>query len=83
MPVKFDAEQLTAALRQLATDKPNPPVSRPTGLQNASDEWKQSEEFRVRVISARTKLKLMRDRSDALRDSLERFRTQQNSVINA
>lgn len=83
MPVKFDAEEFSTALRQLASDKSSAPAHRPTSLHRASDEWKQSEEFRVRVISARTKLKLMRDRSEALQDSLQRFRSQQRNVVGA
>lgn len=83
MPARFDPEEFNTALRQLRQGKSNAQAIRPTSLHQASDEWKQSEEFRVRVISARTKLKLMRDRSEALEESLQRFRSQQRSVIRA
>jgi hypothetical protein len=83
MPARFDAQEFSTALRQLGRGKSNTLVNRPTSLHLACDEWKQSEEFRVRVIAARTKLKLMRDRSEALEESLQRFRSQQRSVISA
>ena len=77
MPANFIADEFDTALRQLE------PV-RHTSRQNLSalghpalDEWQQSQAFKVRVISSRTKLKLMRDRSEALRDSLQRFREKQ------
>ncbi|MBL0163896.1 MAG: hypothetical protein IPP82_09720 [Xanthomonadales bacterium] len=83
MPVKFDAEEFASALRQVkpiasalsANPQPKAPLT--------TEEWQQSEEFRLRLISARTKLKLMRDRSDALRDSLQRFRAQQGTANRA
>ncbi len=77
MPVKFDAEEFASALRQVKSAAPVPSANPPAKAVLATEEWQQSEEFRVRVITARTKLKLMRDRSDALRDSLQRFRAQQ------
>ena len=83
MPVKFDPEEFDIALRHLghATPvMPSPPVAdQPV----PAEEWQRSEMFKVRVIKARTKLKLMRDRSDALRDSLQRFRAQQSTVSRA
>jgi hypothetical protein len=82
MPVNFDADEFATALRQVKQAKPVPhgPAS---GTPLSTEEWQQSEEFRVRVISSRAKLKLMRDRSDALRDSLQRFRSQQQDVLRA
>lgn len=77
MPVKFEAEEFANALRQVkpvaSVSSANPQLKAPL----TTEEWQQSEEFRLRLITARTKLKLMRDRSDALRDSLQRFRAQQ------
>lgn len=77
MPVKFDADEFDSALRQFKQPKSAPaPISK-SGTARTAEERTQSEEFKVRIITARTKLKLMRDRSDALRDSLQRFRDQQ------
>ena len=77
MPVKFDANEFDTALRQFKQAKSAPaPISK-SGTVRAVEERSQSEEFKVRIIMARAKLKLMRDRSDALRDSLQRFRDQQ------
>ncbi|MEO6688244.1 MAG: hypothetical protein ABIS07_01315 [Dokdonella sp.] len=74
MTAKFDARDLTSALNQLkqvdeasTTDaSPNTPLS--------DMEWQRREELKVKMIAARVKLKLMRDRTDALKESLERYR---------
>jgi hypothetical protein len=82
MPVKFDADEFASALRQVKQGKParhEPATTAPL----STEEWQQTEEYKVRVISARAKLKLMRDRSDALRDSLQRFRSQQQNALRA
>ena len=83
MPVKFDNEDFSAAARQLRPDTSSAALNLPKTPYPAGQEWKQSEQFRVRVISARTKLKLMRDRSEALQESLQRFRSQQRNVMSA
>jgi len=83
MPVKFDPQEFDIALRHLGHAAP---ISAPAQVADqplATEEWQRSEMFKVRLITARTKLKLMRDRSDALRDSLQRFRAQQRSVTRA
>ncbi|MEZ5462080.1 hypothetical protein [Dokdonella sp.] len=77
MPANFNAEEFDTALRQLKQAAPAVAPSAPSSEPIAAGQWQQSEKFRVRVITARTKLKLMRDRSEALRDSLKRFRDQQ------
>lgn len=82
MPVKFDADEFASALRQVkqptsAHAEPAPHAPR------SIEEWQQSEEYKVRVIASRAKLKLMRDRSEALRDSLQRFRSQQQNAQRA
>lgn len=83
MPAKFDANEFDIALRQFKPVKAASPVaSLPQPAKFAGDR-SQSDELKVRVIKARTKLKLMRDRSEALRDSLQRFRMQQQSVNRA
>jgi hypothetical protein len=83
MPTKFDAEEFAVALRQIRPVKSASPANPASRTPVASDEWHQSEEFRLRVITARTKLKLMRDRSDSLQDSLQRFLAQQRNVNRA
>jgi hypothetical protein len=77
MPANFNAEEFDTALRQLKQVAPAAAPSASSREPIAAGQWQQSEKFRVRVITARTKLKLMRDRSEALRDSLKRFRDQQ------
>lgn len=77
MPAQFNADEFDTALRQLEPVRQAASATRPSVGHPALDEWQQSQEFKVRVISSRTKLKLMRDRSEALRDSLQRFREQQ------
>ncbi len=74
MTAKFEPRNWTSALAQFkATDKgghtqPQTPLS--------SADWHKREQFKVKVIEARVKLKLMRDRTDALKDALERYRAQ-------
>ncbi|HEX7768874.1 MAG TPA: hypothetical protein VF422_02480 [Dokdonella sp.] len=81
MTARFDADEFTAALRdprnatRAAHQVPVAPGSAPAG-----DEWQQREEFKLKVISARVKLKLMRDRTEALKEALARFRTQQDAM---
>ncbi len=83
MPLTFDADEFDSALRQFKQPKSAPsPISKSVTVRT-SGERTQSEEFKVRIITARAKLKLMRDRSDALQDSLERFRLQQHNVNRA
>lgn len=77
MPVKFDADEFDKALRQFKRPRPAPAPNLESGTVPIADKRDQSEEFKVRLIMARTKLKLMRDRSDSLRESLQRFRDQQ------
>lgn len=77
MPANFNADEFDSALRQLESNRPESAGNRPGVGHPALDEWQRSQEFKVRVIASRTKLKLMRDRSEALRDSLQRFREQQ------
>ena len=83
MPVKFNADEFDSALRQLKQPMSAPALIPKSGVASAVVERSQSEEFKVRIITARAKLKLMRDRSDALRDSLDRFRMQQHNVNRA
>ena len=83
MPLNFDNEDFSAAARQLGQGMSSATDSPRDEPYQASQEWKQSDEFRVRVISARSKLKLMRDRSEALQESLQRFRSRQRNVLRA
>ena len=61
----------------LAVGKPNPFVNA------LYRRIKANPARKLRIITARAKLKLMRDRSDALRDSLQRFREQQGTAKRA
>jgi hypothetical protein len=83
MPTKFDAEEFAVALRQIRPVKAGSLANPASSPSLTRDDLHQSEELRLRVITARTKLKLMRDRSDALQDSLQRFLAQQRSVNRA
>lgn len=83
MPVKFDADEFDSALRQLKQLKSAPGLIPKSGAGSVAVERNQSDEFKLRIITARAKLKLMRDRSDSLRDSLDRFRMQQHGVNRA
>lgn len=79
MPVNFDSDEFDSALRQLGQSASATAPFQKSGMARTADERSQSEEFKMRIIMARTKLKLMRDRSDALRDSLQRFRDRQGT----
>ncbi len=86
MPVTFDADEFESALRQLNPSSRVQPASVVVARSSATSkpiERSASDEFQVRIITARTKLKLMRDRSDALRESLQRFRMQQRMATRA
>ena len=83
MLVKFDADEFDSALRQFRQPDSAPAPAPKPGLATTAGARDQSEEFKMRIITARTKLKLMRDRSDALSDSLQRFRMKQHNVNRA
>ena len=80
MTAKFDANEFTAALadpkRAVQVTHSHAAPAAPV----ANDEWQQREEFKLKLISARVKLKLMRDRTDALKEALERFRSQRDAM---
>lgn len=79
MTAKFDAREFTAAVGQLKRN--GSAAQAPAASAGpASDEWQQREEFKLKLISARVKLKLMRDRTEALKEALERFRTQRDAM---
>jgi hypothetical protein len=79
MTAKFDARDLTAALDQLkqagsAAEQvaPEPPLP--------DKEWQKREDLKVKMIAQRVKLKLMRDRTEELKQALARFRTQRDAM---
>lgn len=79
MTAKFDVRDFTAALgqpRQAGRTDSAAAATTPT----PTEEWQQREDFKVKLISARVKLKLMRDRTDALKEALERFRSQRDAM---
>jgi len=75
MTAKFDPNDWTSALVQL---KSEPAASHPAPEDAVS--VREREAFRVKVIEARVKLKLMRDRTDALKEALARFRSRQDAM---
>lgn len=76
MTAKFDPKDWNAALVQLKGDPATP--SAPVVDDVAT--VREREVFKVKVIEARVKLKLMRDRTDALKEALERFRSRQDAM---
>ncbi|MEO7432243.1 MAG: hypothetical protein ABIR62_09485 [Dokdonella sp.] len=79
MMSKFTQRDLTSSL-----DLP-PPASHAganvTPVSPLSDgEWQKREALKVKMIAQRVKLKLMRDRTDELKQALERFSTQRNTM---
>lgn len=73
MTVKFDPRDWNQALVQLERNAEGEEPAAP-------EEMRKRDEFKVKVIEARVKLKLMRDRTEALRQSLERFRARRESM---
>jgi hypothetical protein len=80
MTAKFDANEFTAALAAPRRAGQATQAHAEPGAPVASDEWQQREEFKLKLISARVKLKLMRDRTEALKEALERFRSQRDAM---
>lgn len=80
MPRQFDPDEFSAAMRQVKHPKAPADTNTLPAEPLAVEEWQHSEEFKVRVIAARAKLKLMRDRSEALQDSLQEFRFRQSRM---
>jgi hypothetical protein len=82
MTARFDPRELTDALRR--SREPAGEVVVPPGSASSpatgTEEWQQREAFKVKLISARVKLQLMRDRTDALKEALERFRSQRDAM---
>lgn len=79
MTARFDPREFTAALAQVKRGAPAA-EAHPAPVEQTGDEWQQREAFKVKLISARVKLKLMRDRTEALKEALERFRSQRDAM---
>jgi transposase-like protein len=78
MTAKFDARDLSAALNQLRQQAGEDSTANPSESAPLPDrEWQRREELKVKMIEARVKLKLMRDRTDELKQALARFRANQ------
>lgn len=75
MAAKFESQDWMAALNHLKSEAG---TSAPVPL--SASEWDKREQFKVKVIEARVKLKLMRDRTDALKEALERYRARSESI---
>jgi hypothetical protein len=80
MTARFDPRDFNAALGQLKHAHPMPTAKAMPNGSPAAAEQAQSEELKIKLIAARVKLKLMRDRTDALKEALARFRTQRDSM---
>ena len=80
MTARFDPQDFSSALAQPKHAHVVPATrATPNGSPAAAD-LQHGEEFKLKLISARVKLKLMRDRTDALKEALERFRTQRDAM---
>jgi len=79
MVVKFDSRDWMSALEQ-AAPAPGPAAASASPTPAAADaEWQKHEKLKIKVIEARVKLKLMRDRTDALKQALARYREQEEA----
>jgi len=76
MTAKFDPKDWNSALVRLKSDHAAPPAT----VAEDATSVREREVFKVKVIEARVKLKLMRDRTDALKEALERFRSRQGAM---
>jgi hypothetical protein len=72
MTAKFEPPVLVDRTEAAAGAAPETPMT--------DEEWRKREQFRRKMIEARVKLKLMRDRTAALREALERYRTRRESI---
>ena len=80
MTAKFEPRDWTAALTQLKAADEAAKLSLSPQAPLSSAEWHKREQFKLKVIEARVKLKLMSDRTDALKVALERYRAQREST---
>lgn len=76
MTAKFDPNDWNSALVQLKSDHATPSAN----VVDDAVSVREREVFKVKVIEARVKLKLMRDRTEALKEALERFRSRQDAM---
>ena len=76
MTAKFDPNDWTSALVQLKSES----ATAPHPVHDDAASVREREAFKVKVIEARVKLKLMRDRTDALKEALARFRSRQDAM---
>ncbi len=74
MAGKFDARNLSSALIHLKNDNEASAASTPLNAPLSDQEWQQREGLKVKMIEARVKLQLMRDRTEKLKLALARFR---------
>lgn len=77
MPRQFDADEFADAMRHLK--QPGATESW-VGSVTTNEPATNEEKLKVRVIAARAKLQLMRNRSEALKDSLAEFQNRQNRL---
>jgi hypothetical protein len=80
MTAKFDPQDFTTALREFKQAGFAQTSNPGSGGLLSAEAWQQNEELKVKLIAARVKLKLMRDRTEALKVALERFRAQRDAM---
>jgi hypothetical protein len=80
MTAKFESGDWNAALNHLKATSPATVDGASSDAPVSRQEWEKREQFKVKVIEARVKLKLMRDRTDALKDALERYRKRREAM---
>ena len=80
MTGKFATRDLTAALKSLKPVDATSAMQRTPEAPMSGEERQKREELRVKMIAARVKLKLMRDRTENLKQALARFRTQRDAM---
>lgn len=80
MAAKFETRDRAAAVKPLKETGEAAGIRAAPEAAPTNQDWRQREQFRLKVIEARVKLKLMRDRTDALKEALERYRTRSGST---
>lgn len=79
MTAKFEPRDWATALNQLKAAGTTAKTAATPQAPASDEDWRKQEQFRLKVIEARVKLKLMRDRTNALKDALERYRQRESS----
>ena len=78
MAARFEPRDWRAAIQQFEPPSKDEAKEAQTAPLSKT-EWDKRTQFNVKVIEARVKLKLMRDRTDALKKALQRFRLREST----